>query len=100
MNDSVYTVNEVAKLFKTSTTSVYTTRNEGKLKQLKDVPGIKFSAKEVHALMELDDEYSPIGYRKLKKEVERLEEENRKLKNGIKKITSQMLVIVGEELQC
>ena len=48
--------------------------------------------------MGLDDEYTPMAYRKLKAEVERLQEENNKLKMGIKKITSQMLVIVGEEL--
>ena len=42
--------------------------------------------------------YTAIGYRKLKNEVETLREENNRLKSEIKKITSQMLVIVGNEL--
>ena len=34
----------------------------------------------------------------MKVEVEKLQQENNRLKSEIKKITSQMLVIVGEEL--
>ena len=34
----------------------------------------------------------------MKVEVEKLQQENKRLKSEIKKITSQMLVIVGEEL--
>ena len=46
----------------------------------------------------VEDEYNAIGYRKLQSEVESLRKENHKLKSEIKKITSQMLVIVGEKL--
>lgn len=94
----VYTVSDVAKLFKCTETSVYNMRNQGILHQIKGVAGVRFSKKEVESLIGLDDEYTPMAYRKLKAEVERLQEENNKLKIGIKKITSQMLVIVGEEL--
>ena len=44
------------------------------------------------------EQYTPMAYRKLKAEVDSLREENKYLKNEIKKITSQMLVIVREEL--
>ena len=73
-------------------------RNQGILHQIKGLTGVRFSKKEVESLIGLDDEYTPMAYRKLKAEVDSLREENKYLKNEIKKITSQMLVIVREEL--
>lgn len=98
MESLVYTANQVAELFQISLTAVYDLRNKGKLKQLPNVSGVRFSKKEVEALAGVESEYSAIGYRKLQNEVERLEKENNRLKSEIKKITSQMLVIVGNEL--
>lgn len=98
MESLVYTANQVAELFQISLTAVYDLRNKGKLKQLPNVSGVRFSKKEVEALAGIESEYSAIGYRKLKNDVEALREENNRLKREIKKITSQMLVIVGEEL--
>lgn len=98
MESLVYTANQVAELFQISLTAVYDLRNKGKLKQLPNVSGVRFSKKEVEALAGVESEYSAIGYRKLKNEVEILREENNRLKSEIKKITSQMLVIVGNEL--
>lgn len=98
MESLVYTANQVAELFQISLTAVYDLRNKGKLKQLPNVSGVRFSKKEVEALAGVESEYSAISYRKLKNEVERLEKENNRLKSEIKKITSQMLVIVGNEL--
>ena len=57
---------------------------------------VKFSKKEVEALAGVEDEYNAIGYKKLQNEVENLRKENKHLKNEIRKITSQMLVITGE----
>lgn len=98
MESLVYTANQVAELFQISISAVYDLRNKGKLKQLPNMSGVRFNKKEVEALVGVESEYSAIGYRKLKNEVERLEKENNRLKSEIKKITSQMLVIVGEEL--
>ena len=98
MESLVYTANQVAELFQISLTAVYDLRNKGKLKQLPNVSGVRFSKKEVEALAGVEDEYNAIGYRKLQSEVESLRQENHKLKSEIKKITSQMLVIVGEDL--
>ena len=98
MESLVYTVSEVAKLLKCKETSVYNMRDKGTLHQLKGVAGVRFSKKEVESLVGLDDEYTTIAYRKLKVEVEKLQQENNRLKSEIKKITSQMLVIVGNEL--
>lgn len=92
----VYTVSDVAKLFKCTETSVYNMRNQGVLHQIKGITGVRFSKKEVESLIGLDDEYTPMAYRKLKAEVEQLQAENKKLKMGIRKITSQMLVITGD----
>ena len=98
MESLVYTANQVAELFQISISAVYDLRNKGKLKQIPNMSGVRFNKKEVEALAGVVDEYSAIGYRKLKNEVERLEKENNRLKSEIKKITSQMLVIVGNEL--
>lgn len=98
MESLVYTVEQVAELLQISTTSVYNLRNDEKLTQLPNISGVKFSKKKVEALAGVEDEYNAIGYRKLQSEVENLKKENKHLKNEIRKITSQMLVIVGEEL--
>lgn len=98
MESLVYTVEQVAELLQISTTSVYNLRNDGKLTQLPNISGVRFNRREVEALAGVEDEYNAIGYRKLQSEVESLRKENLKLKSEIKKITSQMLVIVGEEL--
>lgn len=98
MESLVYTVEQVAELLQISTTSVYNLRNDGKLTQLPNISGVKFNKREVEALAGIEDEYNAIGYRKLQSEVESLRKENQKLKSEIKKITSQMLVIVGEDL--
>lgn len=98
MESLVYTANQVAELFQISLTAVYDLRNKGKLKQLPNVSGVRFSKKEVEALAGIESEYSAIGYRKLKNEVETLREENQNLKNSIKKITGDLLVIVGKDL--
>ena len=98
MESLVYTANQVAELFQISLTAVYDLRNKGKLKQLPNVSGVRFSKKEVEALAGIESEYSVIGYRKLKNEVETLREENNRLKREIKKITGDLLVIVGKDL--
>ena len=98
MDSLVYTVSDVAKLLKCTETIVYNMRDKGTLHQLKGVAGVRFSKKEVESLVGIDDEYTPIAFRKMKVEVEKLQQENNRLKSEIKKITSQMLVIVGEEL--
>lgn len=98
MESIVYTANQVAELFQISLTAVYDLRNKGKLKQLPNVSGVRFSKKEVEALAGVESEYSAISYRKLKNEVEALREENNRLKNSIKKITGDLLVMVGKDL--
>ena len=50
MESLVYTVEQVAELLQISTTSVYNLRNDGKLTQLPNISGVKFSKREVEAL--------------------------------------------------
>ena len=98
MDSLVYTVSDVAKLLKCTETSVYNMRDKGTLHQLKGVAGVRFSKKEVESLVGIDDEYTPIAFRKMKVEVEKLQQENNRLKREIKKITGDLLVIVGKDL--
>jgi hypothetical protein len=99
MESIVYTANQVAELFQISISAVYDLRNKGVLKQLPNMSGVRFNKKEVEALAGVVDEYSPLQYRKLEKERDELLQENEKLKMSIRKITSDLLVMVGGELK-
>ena len=66
---------------------------------LKGLPGVRFNNNEVESLVGIVDEYSPLQFRKLERERDSLLEENEKLKNAIRKITSDLLVMVGGELK-
>lgn len=99
MEPIVYTIKDVAELLQCSESSVNNLRERGILREVKGLPGVRFNKKEVEALVGIVDEYSPLQYRKLEKERDSLFEENEKLKNTIRKITSELLVIAGEEFK-
>ena len=99
MEPIVYTIKDVAELLQCSESSVNNLRERGILREVKGLPGVRFNKKEVEALVGMVDEYSPLQYRKLEKERNSLLEENEKLKNAIRKITSDLLVMVGGELK-
>lgn len=91
-----YTVEEVAGVLGISKSSVYNLRNSGVIHQLTKLPGVLFSIKEIQSIAGLETEINAVNYRALKRECEELKEENAKLKNSIKKITSNVLAITGE----
>lgn len=91
-----YTVEEVAGVLGISKSSVYNLRNSGVIHQLTKLPGVLFSVKEIQEIAGLETEINAVNYRALKRECEELAEENAKLKNSIKKITSNVLEITGE----
>lgn len=91
MDSLVYTVRDVADLFQISQSAVYVLRDEGKLTQLKDVPGVRFSKEEVHALAKYEHEFSVINYAELVAENAKLKEELKSLKESIRSATSNML---------
>lgn len=91
-----YTVEEVAGVLGISKSSVYNLRNSGVIHQLTKLPGVMFSVLEIQNLAGLETEINAVNYRALKAENEELAKENAKLKNSIKKITSNVLAITGE----
>lgn len=91
-----YTVEEVAGVLGISKSSVYNLRNNGVIHQLTKLPGVMFSVVEIQNLAGLETEVNAVNYRALKAENEELAKENAKLKNSIKKITSNVLEITGE----
>ena len=91
-----YTVEEVAGVLGISKSSVYNLRNSGVIHQLTKLPGVLFSVKEIQEISGLETEINAVNYRALKAENEELAKENAKLKNSIKKITSNVLEITGE----
>jgi hypothetical protein len=99
MDPVVYTIKDVAELLQCSESSVNNLRERGILREIKDLPGVRFNKKDVDALVGIVDEYSPLQYRKLERERDSLLKENEKLKNTIRKITSDLLVMVGGDLK-
>lgn len=99
MDPVVYTIKDVAELLQCSESSVNNLRERGILREIKDLPGVRFNKKDVDALLGIVDEYSPLQYRKLERERDSLLKENEKLKNTIRKITSDLLVMVGGDLK-
>ena len=99
MEPIVYTTKNVAELLQCSESSVNNLSERGILREVKGLPGVRFNKREVDALVGIVDEYSPLQYRRLEKERDSLLEENKKLKNAIRKITSDLLVMVGGELK-
>ena len=95
----VYTIKDVAELLQCSESSVNNLRERGILREVKGLPGVRFNRKEIEALVGIVDEYSPLQYRKLERERDSLLKENEKLKNTIRKITSDLLVMVGGDLK-
>lgn len=90
----VYTVKEVAELFQISTSAVYQLRDELKLHQLPDVPGVRFSKEEVHALAEYSAEFTATRYAELVAENEKLKRELSELKMSIRTATAGMLQLM------
>lgn len=99
MEPIVYTIKDVAELLQCSESSVNNLRERGILREVKGLPGVRFNKKEVNALVGIVDEYSPLQYRKLEKERDELLKENEKLRMNIRKITSDLLVMVGGDLK-
>ena len=91
-----YTVDETAEVLGISKSSVYNLRNAGTIHQQTKLPGVLISVKEIQEIAGLETEINAVNYRALKRECEELAEENAKLKNSIKKITSNVLEITGE----
>lgn len=94
-----YSVKEVAEILGISPQAVYAMRDEGKIKQLKNVAGVKFAKHDVMALVKLGDEVNAFNFKQLKIKNEALEKENERLKSFIKRITSDCLVMTNEVLR-
>ena len=90
-----YTVDEVADVLGISKSSVYNLRNNGVIHAIEKLPGLLFSVQEIQNVAGIENECNAYNYRKLLKRCEELETENTKLKQGIKKITSQILLLCG-----
>lgn len=89
--DAVYTVEELAKLFKCSANSIRTMEDNGTLHRLPNIPGVKFSGVEVAQYLGKD-------YKS-----QRLEMENKSLKKRVqeleKRIATMMVVAQGGKVQ-
>lgn len=89
--DAVYTVEELAKLFKCSPNSIRTMEDNGTLHRLPNIPGVKFSGTEVAQYLGKD-------YKS-----QRLEIENKQLRREVanlrERLTRIMTVAQGGGIQ-
>lgn len=89
--DAVYTVDELAKMFKCSPNSIRTMEDNGTLHRLPNIPGVKFSGLEVAQYLGKDFKS------------QRLEMENKSLKKRVqeleKRIATMMVVAQGGKVQ-
>lgn len=90
----VYTAKEVAELYQISISAVYQLRDELKLHQLPDVPGVRFSKEEVHALAKYNKDFTATRYAELMAENEMLKRELSELKASIRTATAGMLQLM------
>ena len=74
--DAVYTVEELAKLFKCSANSIRTMEDNGKLHRLPNIPGVKYSGVEVAQYLGKDyrSQQLEVKNKALEKRVKDLEE--------------------------
>lgn len=89
--DAVYTVEELAKLFKCSANSIRTMEDNGTLHRLPNIPGVKFSGVEVAQYLGKD-------YKS-----QMLEAENKKLRKQVaslqERLTRVMVIAQGGGVQ-
>lgn len=77
---------EAAKLLGCKVQSIDNLRNRGVLKDLPDVPGVRFARKDIEALAGIESEYSPFQYRLLKDENEQLKARLKQYKKALSKV--------------
>ena len=72
MEPKVMTAQEAAEVLNVSLSTIYELRNKGTLPQIKKLPGVRFAAKDVLALVgEQTWEYTPQRMKDLQRELER-----------------------------
>lgn len=98
MDKMTFDPKETAEILGIPVSAVYKLREDGKIKKLPDLPGIKFRRKDVFALAGLKEkEYSPFEFQKLKAENENLQNQLTKLRGIMRSLNITLLTALGEE---
>lgn len=85
MDKLVLKADEAAELLNVGVSTIYDLRNRGVLKQLKNLPGVRFRKKDIYAIAEEKqnmEEYSPFQFRKLKAELANEKAKNQKIRSA------------------
>lgn len=87
METVVLSAQEASEILGIPLSAVYRLKDDGKLKRLKDLPGVKFRKKDVLALAGLDsNEITPFEIQRLKSENETLKAAVSRLERAIRSI--------------
>lgn len=103
MEAVVFSAQETAVILDIPVSAVYRLKDDGKLKRLKDLPGVKFRKKDVLALAGLDfNEITPFEVERLKNENEALKAAVQRLERAIRSINiaTAMAMAGKEEVEC
>lgn len=96
MEKLVLKAEEAAEILNVGISSIYDMRNRHVLKQLTDLPGVRFRAKDVYALAKLkqsQEECSPYEFRKLQNELAAEKAKNQRIRSA----ALALLTAISEE---
>lgn len=82
--------NEVADILGVSPDSVITMEENGVLKRIRGVPGVKFRKRDIYALMHEDvEDCTPAAVNRLKRKIRRQREEITQLREALRFISAE-----------
>lgn len=96
MEKLVLKAEEAAEILNVGISSIYDMRNRHVLNQLKDLPGVRFRAKDVYALAKLkqnQEECSPFQFRQLQAELANERAKNQRIRSA----ALALLTAISEE---
>lgn len=91
----LYTQQELAERWKVDISTITNWRKEGILQPCKGIPAIRFTEQHILDLEGVKlEKVSPLQFRRLEQEKEKLEEENRRLREIISNVLVQVSPII------
>ena len=94
--EKLLTQQDLAERWQVTTETITNWRKEGVITPAKDIPAIRFTEQHILELEGVKlEKVSPLMYRRLEKEKEELEEENRRLKEIVRNVLVQVSPIIS-----
>lgn len=96
MEDKLLTMADVARRWQVHHTTIRNWVNDGKIQTIKGIPSPRFSLEYIQRIEEVKpDRFSPLERKRLELEIERLKQENEKLKEVARVVFQQTSQVMG-----